>query len=160
MGPPPRVNNKLVLHSNSVYYRNTAAGLISNGTGTGPSNLPLIDYDALPDNLTIPNGGFRTNPLGSVVDSSSSTASIVNAVNLPATAPPSSTPEIEIASTTVGPSQRRARRVLNSLFKRKTLTVPGFNGAMVQTFFGGSTASWNSPKLQYSYFRGLRLQIN
>ena len=158
MGPPLRVNNKLVLHSNSVYYRNTAAGLISNGTGTRPENLPLIDYDALPDNVTIPNGGFRTNPLGSVGTSSSSATPAVKAVTLPATAPPSST--LEIAPAPVGPSRRRARRVLDSLFKRKTLTVPGFNGAMVQTFFGGSTASWNSPKLQYSYFRGLRFQIN
>ena len=154
MGPPLRVNNKLVLHSDSVYYRNTAAGLISNGTDTGPDNLPLIDYDALPDNITIPNGGFRTNPLGSVGTSNPA----VTAVTLPATASRSSTPETVPAP--VGSSRRRARRVLDSLFKRKTLTVPGFNGAMVQTFFGGSTASWNSPKLQYSYFRGLRFQIN
>ncbi|GAA5877385.1 hypothetical protein JCM3774_003582 [Rhodotorula dairenensis] len=149
------VNNKLVLHSDSVYYRNSAAGLISNGTGTGSDSLPLIDYDALPDGFEIPNGGFRTNPLNnSSVSSSASTAEVV--------VPASSSSDLTSPATTnsVVPARRRARRVLDSLFKRKTLTVPGFSGAMVHTFFGGSSASWNSPKLQYSYFRGLRLQIN
>ncbi|GAA5978572.1 hypothetical protein JCM10908_004409 [Rhodotorula pacifica] len=155
------VNNKLVLHSNSVYYRNTAAGLISNGTGTGPDNLPLIDYDALPDNLEIPNGGFKTNPLGGLSSSSSATpaAASSSATSLaPPTSDSSSTGDA--APTAAPPAQRRSRRIIDSLFKRKMLTVPGFNGAMVQTFFGGSTASWNSPKLQYSYFRGLKMQIN
>ncbi|ORY78443.1 hypothetical protein BCR35DRAFT_325423 [Leucosporidium creatinivorum] len=55
------VNDELVLHSDSVYYRNSVVGqVVNNGTSTEP--ITLIDYDSLPDNITIPNGGFSTVP--------------------------------------------------------------------------------------------------
>ncbi|SCV69074.1 BQ2448_2094 [Microbotryum intermedium] len=56
----------------------------------------------------------------------------------------------------------KRREEENNLSKRATkVTLPtGFIGIMFNTFFGGSDSTWNSAKLQYSYFNGLRLDIN
>lgn len=56
-----RINNKLVLTSSSVYYRNA---VLSGGNvnGTAPPPMNLIDYDAIPDDVAIPNGGFKQYP--------------------------------------------------------------------------------------------------
>lgn len=55
-----RVNNRLALSADSVYYRNSAVGgIVTNGTA---SNITLIDYDNLPADIVIPNGGFVTDP--------------------------------------------------------------------------------------------------
>lgn len=142
-----------------MYYRNSAAGLTSIGSGTGPDGVPLIDYDALPDNVDIPNGGLRTDPwtVSHLYRSAGVTAP--NTPDLESVSPSSSSSDTATPATFPARARHRAARV-SAWLKDESLTVPAFNGAMVHTFFGGSTASWNSPKLQYSYFRGLRLQIN
>jgi hypothetical protein len=57
-----RINNELVLTSSSVYYRSSVVGKTVNN-GTAGSNMTLIDYDAIPDHIPIPNGGFSTLPV-------------------------------------------------------------------------------------------------
>ena len=59
---PRRINGKLILSSSTVFYRNLPnikVGL----PGTIPTpRVELIDYDSLPANITIPNGGFARPP--------------------------------------------------------------------------------------------------
>ncbi|SCZ97717.1 BZ3500_MvSof-1268-A1-R1_Chr4-3g07402 [Microbotryum saponariae] len=59
-------------------------------------------------------------------------------------------------------AERNRREEESNLSKRAAkVTLPtGFIGIMFNTFFGGSDSTWNSAKLQYSYFNGLRLDIN
>lgn len=84
-----RVNNKLVLSSSSVYYRNAVLGG-ANYNGTAPDPITLIDYDSLPDTLVIPNGGFKSNLLlsTSLPTSTGFTASLVTKVVATATSTP------------------------------------------------------------------------
>ncbi|GAA5877398.1 hypothetical protein JCM16303_003316 [Sporobolomyces ruberrimus] len=155
------VNGQIVLHSDSVYYRNSAAGLNSNGTGNG-TIMDLIDYDSLPEDLIIPNGGFKTNPL----DPNNST------VLLPTAPGPGKRSVIKLGHedkifgqsgrkfvSKVPMNQRAPAQV--EMEKRATAPVPpGFLGAMAQTFFGGSSADYNTPTLQHTYFRRFELAIN
>lgn len=77
------INGKLALSSESVFYRNLPnikVGL----PGTIPTpRVELIDYDSLPANITIPNGGFARSP----------------AIFIPSPSPPSSSSAIVPEST-------------------------------------------------------------
>lgn len=64
-----RVNGEIVLKSDTVYYRNSVLGNLANGTAVPP--VPLIDYDSLPDNVIIPNGGLTAYPTAAAASSSS-----------------------------------------------------------------------------------------
>ncbi|KAK4699633.1 hypothetical protein P7C70_g6629, partial [Phenoliferia sp. Uapishka_3] len=152
------VNDDLVLSSSSVYYRNSPVGTLFNGTAPVP--IPLIDYDNLPSSVIIPNGGLTVMP--------NSTVSIASA---PA-ASASSTPAdfdvrrvrrsvIQLAGQAVE-ERGQAMDGTNELELQKRAVVPvvGFLGFMHQTFFGGSSTSWASPKIQYTYYNRLGLAIN
>ncbi|GAA5922443.1 hypothetical protein JCM3775_005731 [Rhodotorula graminis] len=175
------INGKLVLSSSEVYYRNSAVGQI----GTGPSNstlVPLIDYDALPDTVAIPNGGFKPDN-GTGVFRPSFVTKVVGPTET-ATAQQYEDTNGDITATSL-PFDWEARRLRRrnsvalatptptlapvtprrvvALDKRAgtvATTVPGFLGAMCQTFFGGSSIDYNSPTLQHSYFRSFALRIN
>lgn len=199
-----RVNNELVLSSSSVYYRNSETGLIGNGTA-GNDTMVLIDYDSIPDSISIPNGGFKTYPNTSApVESGVFQPSFVTKVVRPtatasyaddATSLPydwevrrrnrerRSVVPLGGPTTIVAQAQPKPTAAV-PLEKRQTFTpVPGFLGAMAQTFFGGSSVDYvrlrsvlallsrdlvadyavttqNSPTLQYTYFRGFGLRIN
>ncbi|GJN88777.1 hypothetical protein Rhopal_001746-T1 [Rhodotorula paludigena] len=175
------VNNELVLSSSSVYYRNSETGMIGNGTA-GNDTMILIDYDSIPDSITIPNGGFKTYPNTSApVESGVFQPSYVTKVVRPtatasyaddATSLPydwevrrrnrerRSVVPLGGPTTIVARAQPKPTAAV-PLEKRQTFTpVPGFLGAMAQTFFGGSSVDYNSPTLQYTYFRGFGLRIN
>ncbi|GAA6013117.1 hypothetical protein JCM11491_005186 [Sporobolomyces phaffii] len=139
------VNGKIVLHSDSVYYRNSAAGLISNGTAGG-GIMDLIDYDSLPADLEIPNGGFKTNPL----------------VNASTPAPTRSKRSVvQLGGERIFGQQGRKFVSKVPMDKRaKVAVAPTFLGAMAQTFFGGSSDDYNTPTLQHTYFRRFELAIN
>ncbi|BGP05783.1 hypothetical protein JCM10049v2_001596 [Rhodotorula toruloides] len=160
------INGKIALHSDTVYYRNSVSGLVSNGTSTGDI-ATLINYDSIPDDVVIPNGGFKDYPAG---NSSAPVSSgvfqptfVTKILNPTATsALPTTTPPVPYRFDNENRRQRRNVVELEAK-KEKRATVakiPGFLGAMAQTFFGGSTSDYNSPVLQYSYFRGFGLRIN
>lgn len=183
--PRRRINGKIALHSDTVYYRNSVSGLVSNGTSTGDI-ATLINYDSIPDDVVIPNGGFKDYPAG---NSSAPVSSgvfqptfVTKILNPTATsALPTTTPPVPYRFDNENRRQRRNVVELEAK-KEKRATVakiPGFLGAMAQTFFGGSTSDYvsrlllveraqadlsprhqNSPVLQYSYFRGFGLRIN
>ncbi|GAA5932615.1 uncharacterized protein JCM15063_002155 [Sporobolomyces koalae] len=155
------VNGKLVLHSDSVYYRNTQPIKLGNGTAAG--NIPdLIDYDSLPDDLIIPNGGFNKNPLETV---SNATATTSDAYALP------TDPVVPVKRRSVVTLEDPQDKIFGGKGGRKFVskvpmdkrgvTLPaGFMGAMAQTFFGGSSNDFNTPILQHTYFRRFELAIN
>ncbi|GAA5890917.1 hypothetical protein JCM8208_003096 [Rhodotorula glutinis] len=175
------INGKLVLSSSEVYYRNSAVGQI----GTGPSNstlVPLIDYDALPDTVSIPNGGFKpdngtgvfrpsfvTKVVGPTVTATAQQYEDANG-DITATSLPFDWEarrlrrrnSVALATPTPAPAPVTPRRVVALEKRADTIatTVPGFLGAMCQTFFGGSSIDYNSPTLQHSYFRSFALRIN
>ncbi|BGP37717.1 hypothetical protein JCM10449v2_001634 [Rhodotorula kratochvilovae] len=175
------INGELVLSSSQVYYRNSAVGLISGGSGPAANSTStvLIDYDALPDDVVIPNGGFR--PAASNATDGVFRPSFVTKIVGP-TATPTAQPAYEdadgVLTATSLPFDWEARRLRRRLVplvpapapvptaaldKRATAvatTVPGFLGAMCQTFFGGSSVDYNSPTLQHTYFRGFGMRIN
>ncbi|GAA6036980.1 hypothetical protein JCM8097_005489 [Rhodosporidiobolus ruineniae] len=184
------VNGELVLHSDQVYYRNSAVGNVGI-PGQNSTSIELIDYDSIPDNVVIPNGGFVNYPSNSTsgggsnnggggVFSPSFVTKIVQPTATTSSASATGTDAYDPGyPTSWAPDAeaRRARRerkwvVLDKaalpaattapeLEKRATVaSVPGFMGAMVQTFFGGSSNDYNSPVDQYTYFRGLALEIN
>ncbi|GAA5881006.1 hypothetical protein JCM1840_007217 [Sporobolomyces johnsonii] len=180
------VNGELVLHSDAVYYRNAVSSAVV--TSNSSTTIDLIDYDSLPDNITIPNGGFSSysdisNSTTSssvqavkVVDpdtattfssSSSSSSGVPNdwqnkkraLVDLKPRAP--SPAPAAIAGAAIPPASRVLTRPSKvPVEKRATTTVAGFLGGMMQTFFGGSSDDYDSPTLQYSYFRTFALNIN
>lgn len=132
-----RVNGKIVLHSDSVYYRNSAAGMTSNGTAGG-GIMDLIDYDSLPDDLIIPNGGFKTNPLLNTT----STVTVPSATQAPA-----KRAVIKLGGGDEKIFGKNGRKFVSKvpMHKRATAAVaPGFLGAMAQTFFGGSSDDYVS----------------
>lgn len=108
--------------------------------------MDLIDYDSLPEDLIIPNGGFKTNPL----DPNNST------VLLPTAPGPGKRSVIKLGheDKIFGQSGRKfvSKVPMNQrapapveMEKRATAPVPpGFLGAMAQTFFGGSSADYVS----------------
>ncbi|BGP22579.1 alginate lyase, polysaccharide lyase family 14 protein [Rhodotorula toruloides] len=160
------INGKIALHSDTVYYRNSIAGLVSNGTSSGDI-ATLINYDSIPDDIIIPNGGFKDYPAGN--SSTSVSGGVVQPTFVTKILNPSA-PAALLATTPpvtyrFDNENRRQRRNVVELEskkeKRATIAkVPGFLGAMAQTFFGGSSSDYNSPVLQYSYFRGFALRIN
>lgn len=189
--------------------------MVNNGTSTEP--ITLIDYDSLPDDLTIPNGGFSTLPTESGTFSLPIVTKVVQPtgtrsyLNEPRPNPSDwavkrnkvelAAVETEMKDTpaeprmTIAPGGGKRRRSLalaseasaekrveKRVEKRATSTsLPtSFAGVMFResshllltlrgleltsrstdTFFGGSSAGFNSPSLQYSYFNGLALNIN
>ncbi|GAA5904012.1 uncharacterized protein JCM6883_002054 [Sporobolomyces salmoneus] len=142
------VNGELVLHSDSVYYRNSAAGMNSNGTSTGDI-IDLIDYESLPDDLIIPNGGFKTNPLANTTTQSTSQGSKRSVIKLGGS-----------DEKIFGQNGRKFVSKVPMHKRANAAIAPGFLGAMAQTFFGGSSDDYNSPTLQHTYFRRFELAIN
>ena len=162
-----RINGELVLSSSEVYYRNSAVGQI----GTGPSNstlVPLIDYDALPDTVSIPNGGFKpdngtgvfrpsfvTKVVGPTVTATAQQYEDANG-DITATSLPFDWEarrlrrrnSVALATPTPAPLAPVTPRRVVALDKRAdavATTVPGFLGAMCQTFFGGSSIDYVRP---------------
>lgn len=68
------INGALVLSSSAAYYRNPPVSKIGGLPFLPPANFTTIDYDAIPQNVTIPNGGFVKLPVGLVVPTSTATA--------------------------------------------------------------------------------------
>ncbi|BGO97458.1 Polysaccharide lyase family 14 protein [Rhodotorula toruloides ATCC 204091] len=159
------INGRIALRSDTVYYRNSVSGLVSNGTSTGDI-ATLINYDSIPDDVVIPNGGFKDYPAGNTSAPVSSgvfqPTFVTKILNPTATsALPTTTPPVPYRFDNENRRLRRTVVELEAKKKRATVaTIPGFLGAMAQTFFGGSTSDYNSPVLQYSYFRGFGLRIN
>ncbi|GAA5959460.1 hypothetical protein JCM21900_003763 [Sporobolomyces salmonicolor] len=175
------VNDELVLHSDSVYYRNAASSAIV--TSSSSNTIDLIDYDSLPDNVTIPNGGFSS--YSDISNSTSSPAVQGAKVVDPATVTTFSSSSlsagvpndwqnkkralVDLKRRTPAPAAAAAVPPPPPVFqrpskvpveKRATTTVAGFLGGMIQTFFGGSSDDYDSPTLQYTYFRTLAMRIN
>ncbi|GAA5954385.1 hypothetical protein JCM3765_004444 [Sporobolomyces pararoseus] len=145
------VNGEIVLHSDSVYYRNSAAGLISNGTAGG-NIMDLIDYDSLPDDLVIPNGGFKTNPL----------LNTTSTLPAPTASTPAKRSKVNLGGETEKIFGQNGRKFVSKvpMHKRAAAVPPGFLGTMGQTFFGGSSDDYNTPTLQHTYFRRFELAVN
>ncbi|GAA5983412.1 hypothetical protein JCM5350_007641 [Sporobolomyces pararoseus] len=145
------VNGEIVLHSDSVYYRNSAAGLISNGTAGG-NIMDLIDYDSLPDDLVIPNGGFKTNPL----------LNNTSTLPVPSAPAPAKRSVVNLGGQAEKIFGQNGRKFVSKvpMHKRAAAVAPGFLGTMGQTFFGGSSDDYNTPTLQHTYFRRFELAIN
>ncbi|KAI5479287.1 alginate lyase, polysaccharide lyase family 14 protein [Pseudohyphozyma bogoriensis] len=165
------VNGDLVLHSDSVYYRNSAAGKLANGTADNP--IPLFDYEDLPDTVEIPNGGFITDP-----------TSTLNSTGTPEETGSEGTasddwevrkyrrnlgPRASVSSLTklVAKSVKKLRRVTAyedeekaDLERRASSGVPiGFLGMKFDTFFGGSTVSYAPKQNMYTYINTIGLRI-
>lgn len=162
-----RINGELVLSSSQVYYRNSAVGNI----GTGPSNssvVPPIDYDALSDSVTIPNGGFKPSNETGVFNPSFVTKVVGPTATATAEGYEDANGDITATSLPYDWEVRRARQrrrnvvplatptPTSTLVARRVVeldkradtvatTVPGFLGAMCQTFFGGSSTDYVRP---------------
>ncbi|BGP13614.1 hypothetical protein JCM10213_007790 [Rhodosporidiobolus nylandii] len=174
------VNDKLILHSNQVYYRNSAVGnivrpVVGGSNSTSNDTVTLIDYDSIPDDVVIPNGGFKTLPSSSSGYDGNGTfePSFVTKIIAPtptSSATTSAAGSDDATSTYWAPdaeARRMRRSIAFSPAPTKTASVlekrakpAGFVGAMVQTFFGGSSDDYDSPTLQHTYFRGFGLNIN
>lgn len=111
-----------MLASSSVYFRNTAAGGIFNGTAPPP--IPLIDYDSLPANVVIPNGGLTALPIPSTVSSRTRTIVAV------ATATPSSQVRRNVVELVRERGQVREGSEEGELQKRASLLPFTFSGFM------------------------------
>lgn len=145
-----RINGRIALRSDTVYYRNSVSGLVSNGTSTGDI-ATLINYDSIPDDVVIPNGGFKDYPAGNTSAPVSSgvfqPTFVTKILNPTATsALPTTTPPVPYRFDN---ENRRLRRTVVELEAKKekratVATIPGFLGAMAQTFFGGSTSDYVS----------------
>lgn len=208
------MNDRLALHADTIYYRNSAVGgVVTNDTAT---NMTLIDYDNLPDNIVIPNGGFETDPtlpnggnpdlpfslplVTKIVAPNATPTNVwVNGKGETQTAlrqnrdisalennlynkrtkivlDQDQVPRPTITSAPVTSARGSAREELDDheyddeaeravagpLKKRavSNVTLTRFSGIMFHTFFGGSSVTWNSPKNQYSYFKGVSMAIN
>lgn len=137
-----RFNGKLVLHSDTVYYRNPPTSKAA--IGASNSSQPLIDYDSLPDGTIIPNGGFNST---SQIPGYTTAKISVNG-SLP------TDPSTGLPSDWENRRKQRRRSTVNLEGRQtiKTASLPiGFIGTMTHLFFGGSTVAWASPKLQYAY---------
>ncbi|GAA6003246.1 hypothetical protein JCM10207_001823 [Rhodosporidiobolus poonsookiae] len=164
------INGELVLHSDTVYYRNSAVGNVVL-PGQNATDVVLVDYDALPSDVVIPNGGFTP---GDGLFQPSYVTKIIQPTSTSSGASATSTDDSEPTSwawdaearrkvrrtvALAGPTASPAPTAPPALGKRAT-TVTGFVGAMVQTFFGGSSDDYDSPTLQHTYFKRFELQIN
>lgn len=119
----------LVLHSSSVLYRlsPTASKWVSQSPQETYTK-PLVDYDSLPDGVTIPNGGFDAVP-----DFANATAANTDG----------ELKRREIVDVDAMLSRRRARRSVDLLGtnkraereKRASLVPIGFMGIMFRASF-------------------------
>lgn len=179
---------------------------MTNGTVT---NMTLIDYDNLPDNITIPNGGFEsdpTKPNGGNPDLPFTLPLVTKVIVPPTSAGAQPTQNVWVNAQGETKTARWPDRDIsamlhsqNDLYNKRTnivldaaprptitspprlqagivetedepqelekravtsVTLTRFSGIMFHTFFGGSSAAWNSPKKQYSYFKGVSVAIN
>ncbi|GAA6056485.1 hypothetical protein JCM3770_007025 [Rhodotorula araucariae] len=177
------INDKLVLSSSQVYYRNSAVGLIGGGPASNTSSTVLIDYDALPADVVIPNGGFRPAVTNGTTAAGVFRPSFVTKIVGPTAAATTALPAYEDADgvptatslpfdwearrnrlgrrlVALVPTPAPAARGAEKRAEKVATTVPGFLGAMCQTFFGGSSVDYNSPTLQHTYFRGFGMRVN
>ena len=137
------VDGELVLSNSETYYRNAPSSKVV-AVGATPSNMTLIDYDSLPEDTNIPQGGFDVLP---------------SELDGPADPLTDATGDDSAGDATTG-LRRRARTSVD-LAKRATVVgVPGFLGIMFDTFFGGSDVSYATKTTQYSYFKRFSLKIN
>ncbi|KAM0754315.1 hypothetical protein T439DRAFT_175419 [Meredithblackwellia eburnea MCA 4105] len=181
------VNGELKLSSSQVYYRNTAAGNTANGTA--PEPITLIDYDSLPSDIIIPNGGFNTTPVVNTTGTTTTATATETSFSLSLNTKIVGTSTV-VSTETVTPTpydfdnRRRMlkkRNVVELALEKKSRAEEGspqmdlekqrwrratsllptmFSGIMFDTFFGGSSVDYATPKTVYTYFNKIGLKIN